>query len=154
MATSASGVAAGVPSIGAAGVAGTTAGTAGGLITPDGQPSPKASPARRGSTYVAKGGRRSVKAYPVTESELSNLGLLQAGSTACFSLATFLIGIWLNVAQGIALQTGAPATEVAYWTALRIAFLIGGLLFAVVGLGLVVFGQHKIRQIKNETAHD
>ena len=109
--------------------------------------------ANKSSTFTAMGGRRAVKAYPVTESELSNMFLLQAGSTVCFSLATFFAGIWLNVAQGLALASGVPAAKIAFWSGLEIAFGAGTILFAVIGFCLVCFGRHKVSQIKGETTH-
>jgi hypothetical protein len=45
-----------------------------------------------GSTFAFKYGRRQVKAYPVTEAELREIGTVSRLSTICYSLASGLVG--------------------------------------------------------------
>jgi hypothetical protein len=52
---------------------------------------------RRATTNIRPNvGKREVKEYPLTESDIETLGLTKGGSTFFFSLATLLIGFVLN----------------------------------------------------------
>lgn len=94
-----------------------------------------------------------MKAFAVTEDELENLGMLSLGSTASFSLASFLAAFCLSVWTSAAFSTGVKPEMVAYWNGLAaFASVAAGMLF-LLGIFLIYRGRGKITKIKQETDH-
>lgn len=94
-----------------------------------------------------------MKAYAVTEDELENLGLLSIGSTASFSLASFLAAFCLSVWTSIAFSSGTPKEVIAYWQGLSIAAAVATVALIGVGVCLAFRGRSKIKKIKEGTDH-
>lgn len=133
------------------------AGTAGNLqagLAGGGESSSPKKSRRRPSTYIVHGGRREVKAYPLTEDDLTRLGLVQGGATFFISLAGVLLGFWLNITQSIAFSSSTPQAIITFWDGLRIASLVTALVSALLGGLLAYSGWSTIGRIKNETTHD
>lgn len=95
-----------------------------------------------------------MKAYPITEGELEGLGLLQATSTASFSLASFLASFWLSVRQGIAFADKTDPKVSAFWDGVASMAGWGALALAIIGAALIWRGHTKVGQIKKGTQHD
>jgi hypothetical protein len=108
---------------------------------------------RTASTLPVRGGRREMKAFAVTEDELENLGLISLGSTASFSVASFLAAFCLSVWTSKAFSTGVSPETVAYWDGLCIAAPFATILLLILGVALICMGKGKIRKIKDGTDH-
>jgi len=94
-----------------------------------------------------------MKCYPVTEDELQNLGLLQAASTASFSIGSFLAAFFLGVRSSTDLSNGVSPDVLAYWKAMSTASGIAALVFFLIGVVAFCRGRSKIQQIKDGTDH-
>ena len=125
-----------------------------GGVAGSGEKEPTKRPRRRQSDYIVHGGRREVNAYPLTENDLTQLGLVQGGATFAISFAVGLLGFWLNITQSMAFAPGTPEKIIAFWDGLRLAALIGSGVFALLGAFLIYLGWSTIGRIKRETKHD
>jgi hypothetical protein len=69
-----------------------------GILTPTTAPATStAGRARRATTNIRPNvGKREVKEYPLTESDIENLGLTKGGATFFFSVGSLLLGFVLN----------------------------------------------------------
>lgn len=113
-------------------------------------------PARpsRGSTLPIRGGKREVKAYALTEDELTTLGAIQGLSALFFTFAGACGGFWLSVKQQLEFAgAGVAPHTIAYWGGLQEAAKYGAILCAVIGLGLFIFNGWRVRRIKRSTVH-
>jgi hypothetical protein len=95
-----------------------------------------------------------VKAYALTEDELTTLGAIQGLSALFFTFAGAGGGFWLSVKQQLAFADAeiAPKT-MAYWGGLQEAAKYGAILCALLGLGLFLFNGWRVRRIKRSTVH-
>lgn len=115
---------------------------------------PATRPGRRASTFHARGGRRIVNAYPLTELELYTLGVIQGASALFFGIAGGALGFWLSVKQSISFAgVDTPTSVIAYWQGIETAALIAALLFGLLGLLAFVFSGWKVNRIRKETEH-
>lgn len=94
-----------------------------------------------------------MKAYPITEDELETLGLLQAGSTASFSLASFLGSFCLSVKQGIAFADKSKPSAQQWWDGIATGAGWFALALALLGAYLIWRGRTKIGKLKKDTSH-
>ena len=108
---------------------------------------------KQASTLPVRGGKREMKAYAVTEDELENLGFISFGSTAAFSIASFLAAFFLSVRASVSLSSGVAADVLSYWKGLSIGAGIAAVVCALIGIILVCKGRSKIRGIKETTDH-
>lgn len=109
---------------------------------------------RQASTLPVRGGKREMKAYAVTEEELENLGMISLGSSASFSLSTFLAAFCLSVWSGSALSNGVKPEVLSFWQGLSIAAAIFCAVSLFLGGFLIWRGASKITRIKDSTVHD
>lgn len=106
-----------------------------------------------GSGFDRLAGRRVMREYPLTEGELNELAALGIGATCCLSVAGAMVGFALDVAKDVALADTAPATVRSFWNGVEIAGWVGGAVFALAGLLLILRGRSRLRKIKSETDH-
>jgi hypothetical protein len=114
---------------------------------------PRARRPKHGSTIPIVGGEREVKAYPVTEDELSSLGLLQATTTAVFSLSSGLGGFWISIKQNLAFADKVDPSIRSYWEAMGFAAGCVAIFLFVVGGALIYLNFTKVGKIKKGTKH-
>ena len=106
---------------------------------------------RTGSTIDIVYGRRPVKGYPITESELGQLFGIGLFATICFSLAAGLFGFAVDVTKDLAFATETPPAVVAYWEAIKTFSWFLCVVLSVAGIAFLVRGSHVLRNIKNST---
>lgn len=96
-----------------------------------------------------------MKAYPITENELSELQGIGVGAAASFSVGSGLIGFSINLAKDIALAgTGVPVATVGFWGKIEYGTGALGVGLLVVGVVAFFFGKSRVRAIKAETEFD
>lgn len=108
-------------------------------------------PRRRATTNIKSNvGRREMKEYPLTESDIETLGLTKGGATFFFSAGSLLLGFVLNqfkdaswAAITTSLSSPLPASALG---AAVVCFLVGGYLWFRNG--------STIRRIKQEVKFD
>jgi hypothetical protein len=108
-------------------------------------------PVSGGSSFAIQYGVRHVKAYPITESELSELGTLGGFSTLFFSLASALVGFGGNMFLDLYLSSPPPNISPGWKIGMIAVFLIAAL-FAILGGFLIWKRYTKIGGIKLRTA--
>lgn len=96
-------------------------------------------------------GKRRMRQYPLTESELTALGNTGAAATACFSIGGALVGFSVNLYKDTKLAQGLTADQVAMAGTINTACLVVGICFLVVGAVLFLYGRRTLDKIKAET---
>jgi hypothetical protein len=110
--------------------------------------------ASRGSTLPIRGGKREVKAYALTEDELTTLGAIQGLAALFFSLGGTSFGIWLSIKLQLAfIPAQADERTKGYWEGLQSATKWVAIACAALGIGLFVFNYFRVRKIKKGTVH-
>jgi hypothetical protein len=99
---------------------------------------------------VPQRGRREVKEYPLTNSDLHDLRNMGAGAVLCFSVGSVCIGIWSTIVTSMAFSSNVPKELVATWTARQTDVLIVALGMYFLGLVLVALGHTRVEEIKAE----
>ena len=96
-----------------------------------------------------------MKAYPLTELELTTLGVIQGASALFFALGGACTGFWVSIKQSIAFaDKGTPEKVLSYWQGLETAALITAAGLMALGVAAFWFSSWKVKQIKRETGHD
>lgn len=111
--------------------------------------------ANANSTLQIMGGKAQVKAYPLTEDELTTLAVVQGGASLFFTIAGVCLGFWLNVSQQLAFTSkDTSAAVVTQWRTLM--GVSGWLAFfaLMIAAALSVFNHSRVRKIKKRTIHD
>lgn len=108
----------------------------------------------KGSAITIKGGRRNVKAYPLTEEELNQLGFLQTSATFLYSLAGTAFGLWVNITQSIEFSKDTPNNVLSHWSSLKLAALVSAVILFFIATVIVIRRRGMLGRIKNETTHD
>ena len=114
-----------------------------------GDSQPTAPPRRRPSGLVPQRGRRELKEYPLTDSDMHDLRNIGAGATFCFSLGSLCLGFWSNLYASLAFSDVAK-NLLAVGTARQQDALIGAIFFYCIGAILVVMGFTRVADIKAE----
>jgi hypothetical protein len=121
----------------------------------------------QGSIAAPLYGRRAVKHFPVSASELKQLGERRNNATTFTSLGTGLIGIGLGLLKD-SVFTDAPKTVSLpalvphlvspppgfNWLPIAAAFIIAGIVMVAIGAHAVHAGKSLIERIENETDFD
>src|SRR5690348_9327242 len=79
---------------------------AGGTVTKPRPPT--GSQARRSSGLTPSRGRRLMREYPLTDSDLHDLRNIGIGAVFFFTVGGIAIGAWSNIVTSMAFVTGAP----------------------------------------------
>lgn len=116
-------------------------------------PSTGAPPVISGTGFNRIPGRRDMKEYPLTEGELNELAYTGGFGTLFFSLAAFLLGLWIDVSKDIALSPEVSEAERAFWNAVKVGCLIGAAVAVLIAVLMFWRGYHRLSQIKKETKH-
>jgi hypothetical protein len=95
-----------------------------------------------------------VKAYALTEDELTTLGAIQGLAALFFSLGGTSFGIWLSIKLQLSFAPSAtdPAA-MGYWQGLQGATKWVAIGCVALGIGLFVFNYWRVRKIKKGTIH-
>lgn len=119
---------------------------------------PPAKPQRalgnRGSSFTTAYGRRNVKAYPVTGSDLHSIGALSGLATVAFSIGTGLLGYAFDVTESLSIAGDVPPATSGFWSGLRWGFVIAGVVCYIGGAILWKVRGSTIRDIKTNTTFD
>ncbi len=129
------------------------AGKGGGGLT---LPAVPATPPRpsRASTLPIRGGKREVKAYALTEDELTTLGAIQGLAALFFSLAGTSFGVWLSIRLQLSFVSAqTDAKTMGYWQGLQGATKWVAIACASIGFALFLFNYSRVRKIKKGTIH-
>jgi hypothetical protein len=106
-------------------------------------------PAVGGSSFAIQYELRRVKAYPITENELSELGTLGGFAGLFFSLASAFVGFGGNIFLDLYLSP--PPSEIsAGWKIGMFAVFLTAAIFVILGAILVWKRHTKIDKIKRE----
>lgn len=109
---------------------------------------------RTASTIKIRGGISEVKAYALTEDEISTLGVIQGGATLCFTAFGACAGFWINVCQQMAFAgRDTSAVVLAQWGILRNGSFWIGVAAAMIGFALSYYNGRRIHKIKARTTH-
>lgn len=94
-----------------------------------------------------------MKAYALTEDELTTLGAIQGLAALFFSLAGIACGIWLSIKLQLAFAGNVTPETLGYWEGLKTA--AGWIAIGCAALGFVLFGFNgfRVRKIKKGTVH-
>lgn len=119
-------------------------------ITPPPSSTPPKQRKKRGSDVRLRYGTRSMKAYPITETELNELFQIGIFATLAFSLSAGCFGFTINIIKDISINNSE--SEIAeLWGHISAFSLIGGVIFLLIGWLLIRHGKSKISQIKIDT---
>jgi hypothetical protein len=117
-----------------------------------GNPTEPQTSAAGGSSFAFQYGKRHVKAYPITESELSEIGTLRGLSTFCFSVSSALLGFGGNMFVSYLSAPSEPIRNNSTdWKTGIISALGVALVFLLIGAFLMYKGHTKIADINRET---
>lgn len=105
---------------------------------------------RRPSGLVPQRGRRPMKEYPLSDSDLHDLRNMGIGAVLCFSIGSVCLGIWSNIFTSMGFASDVPKELLSIWTAREFDVLIAALISYFIGLVLVGMGYSRIDQIKSE----
>lgn len=109
---------------------------------------------RRSSTLPIRGGTREVKAYAVTEDELSTLGALQGLAALFFTLGGTSFGFWFSVKLQIAFASAQTDPQtMGYWKGIKSATLSVTVLMVALGLLIFFFNGWRVYKIRKGTSH-
>ena len=94
-----------------------------------------------------------MKAYPLTDGDLSEIGSLRGVETTCFSASTFALGLLVNIFVTTYIAT-LPQPEFLLWKIgmWALAILTAGLLIA--GIYFHMTMNSAIRRLKKQTTFD
>lgn len=110
--------------------------------------------ANKGSSFNMAYGRRSVKAYPVTDVDLNSLGTMSLLCTLAFSAGTGLAGIAFDITASLSMSAGVdPGTE-GFWSGIQLFSALGAVVLWVIGGGIYLRRRAHIGNIKRETDFD
>jgi len=104
-----------------------------------------------GSTLSMDYGRRIMKAYAITNGELSQVFGLGHWATLCFSLGFGFGGIALDITKEIFIQQALPETTKAILNTVNYGSYIASGFFILVGIVLMCMRYGKVKEIKKET---
>ena len=107
-----------------------------------------------GQPLTVQQGKRQLKAYAITQSELNELGAIGLLASVSFAIATLSCGIWLDVAKDIAFSKELPSATLAFWHGVSTSAGTVALLTFLAGVGLVCRGGTRLAAIKRETEFD
>lgn len=107
-----------------------------------------------GSTLSISYGKRNLKAYPITEAELSRLSGIGYWATACFSISGFLGGFSLDLFKDLALVGGVAAAPAKLWGYIQNLSAVLAVIFLLLGIGLFFLRKKSIDEIKKQTEFD
>lgn len=99
-------------------------------------------------------GTRNEKGYPLTRDELWLMGSLGVGTTAIFSVATGLIGYYVNTGVNLALAQGVPRDILAAYETSRSWALAVALACYGLGAAIAALGGLKVVSVIRRTTHD
>ena len=106
-----------------------------------------------GSSIIPKSGRRNVKEYPITESELNELSGLQGFRAAFLAIGSTFLGVWFTIFQALGMSGGIRPGTSEKWS----AYMYCAIVAAVICYGFAAFywlrGHTRLGQIKGETDH-
>ena len=109
---------------------------------------------RRHTGFDTKPGRRAMKEYVVTKSELYELGGVGLFATLFFSVASAFGGFAVDASRDLAFNATAAKEALAFWGAMRTAATIVTIVFFVFGVLLIVYGGFRLNGILEETTHE
>lgn len=99
--------------------------------------------------------RRRIKAYPITDSELTQLQGIGVVTAACFSFGSGMLGFALNLHKDLSLAgPDVPANAFRWWDGLHYGLGAGGVALVVIGVCAFFWGKTRVRAIKAETVLD
>ena len=91
-----------------------------------------------------------MKAYPITEGELSQILGIGLLATICFSVGAGFLGFALDVTKDLSLAPELPPAVTGFWEAAQTtSWIAGGVLF-VVGVGFLIRRHMVLNGIKNQ----
>lgn len=120
-----------------------------------------AGPGRRGSKTATLGsvvamdyGRRAMKAYPITEGELSTLFSIGLGAAICFAFASASLGFAVDLHKDLAFSPDLSESIQAFWQNIQIVAWALMVVFFVAGCAFLFWGKNKLSEIKSGTTFD
>lgn len=105
----------------------------------------------QGSTITQDYGKRTMKAYALTEGELGELFVIGGFATFFFSLAAGFFGFYVNTYENLSLNPSLAKEIIDQWGIISEVCKYSAGISAVIGLALIYFRHTKIAQIKRET---
>jgi hypothetical protein len=111
-------------------------------------------PKNKGSTITMSHGRRTMKAYPISEGELWQLFTIGLLSALCFSIATALVSYGLDIYKDLALNPSTLEEVVKHWKPIQHWCFGLAVVLVMIAVVSAIFGGLKIQKIKQETEFD
>lgn len=107
-----------------------------------------------GSTFTMSYGKRIVKAFPITESELNEVAAAKRIAAVCFTIAGALFGFAMNLNKDMQFANSLPEKVTSFWNAIWYACLIGSGITSLLGIWLWLRGHNRLAEIKREARFD
>lgn len=103
-----------------------------------------------GSTFSLIYGRRPMKAYPLTDGELSHVFGLGNWATVCFSIGTLFLGMAVDVTKSLAMLNGFKESAKIFWEIFSNGCYLASIFLFLFGIILMFIRSGKIKEIKKE----
>jgi hypothetical protein len=110
--------------------------------------------AQTGSGFVRMPGRRPMKEFPLTKTELYGLASIGGFATLCFSGGSAALSYASTVTKDIAFSSNVSEKVISYYSGLRDVAFYGSFGLFFVGIVALAAGGLLARSIINETKHD
>lgn len=120
-----------------------------GATGPPGSPT-TITPRRRPAGLAPQRGRREMKEYPLTDSDLHNLRNMGAGAALCFSAGSICLGVWSNIITSMTFASDVPKELVSLWAGRQTDMAIATVAFYAIGVVLVFMGYTRVEEIKSQ----
>ena len=108
---------------------------------------------RQDSAFISKPGRREMREYPLTYTELIGLGTLSVFSTISFSFGTFFFSTYLEIKKDLAFSVGISRDTYSYWKAIETFSFWGAVFCICVAIIFIALNGIALRHIINNTRH-
>jgi len=129
-------------------------------VSASGGKSPKKSVSGRsrkpdsGSVFAVNYGRRTMRAYPVRDGELTQLVWVGTLTAVCYSITTLFFGYAVSIEQGLDFSGNIPQHVKDYWLRLEMILFFLSFIFCGAEISFAVLGHGRRNQIKNDTWFD
>ncbi|MCK1742510.1 hypothetical protein IVA80_16965 [Bradyrhizobium sp. 139] len=92
-----------------------------------------------------------MKIYPISEDQLSIIGLMRGIAAACFALGGTCFGFGINIVKDLQINSGTAQPLVERWQTISYVSMAAGIVLGIVGAIFWWRGQTTISKIDGRT---